>query len=150
VRPALAFAALSLAACASPGALGVELGTGETGFTPIEAEPALPLVAGPQGGHHVWVSLRVEAASTERVDLTLDALPLDGPEPPRRPPGRVRLDPMPDGRSELIGWPAELTDPGCAIGHRVRLRATVEDRDGSTGTDERMIVIAPGRHPPDC
>lgn len=147
------FFALSvlLASCAAPGELSVELGTGEAAFETMVGEPTLPLVAGPQGGHHVWISLRVAGASSDRVDLTVDVIPLDAATaPPAREPVRVQLERRESGDAELVGWPAELVDPGCAIGERVAVRASVRDVDGSDGMDERVIVVGAGAHPPAC
>ncbi|MCZ7680880.1 MAG: hypothetical protein M5U28_19715 [Sandaracinaceae bacterium] len=149
MRRVLALSML-LASCAAPGELSVELGTGEAAFETMVGEPTLPLVAGPQGGHHVWISLRVAGASSDRVDLTVDVTRLEAPAPPAREPVRVQLEQREGGDAELVGWPAELVDPGCAIGERVAVRASVRDVDGSHGTDERMIVVGGGTHPPAC
>ena len=61
---AMGLLGLALAGCGggdpAAGDLVVELGTGEVGFEPLADEQPVPLVAGPQGGHHVWLSLRAE------------------------------------------------------------------------------------------
>jgi len=46
---------LLLVACLEP---TLEVGTGVDAFTPLHDGDDLPLVAGPQGGHHVWGALR--------------------------------------------------------------------------------------------
>ena len=150
MKRALPLLLLGLSACAAPGELALELGTGEIAFEPIEGEPTLPLVAGPQGGHHVWVSVVVVGASSERAELLVDVVPVDGPEPPRRAPVRVQLEASEGGDAEIVGWPAELADPGCMVGRRAIVRATLTDEDGAVGVDERAIVIGAGTSPPDC
>ena len=71
-------AVLLLAGCTGPGTgdLLVELGTGEVGFEPLADYQEVPLVAGPQGGHHVWLSFRAEGMPTDNVLFEVDAVPL--------------------------------------------------------------------------
>lgn len=71
----LAFACL-LGACGGAGSGGdgvtaIELGTGETTFTPIGDE--IELTMGPQGGWHLWLTLRLwsEAPNGTTVDYTV-------------------------------------------------------------------------------
>lgn len=149
MRALCALALLCLAACAAPGEFAVELGVGETAFEPIVGEPTLSLIAGPQGGHHVWISVRVDGASSERVDLSVDVAPVGAPPPPRREPIRVHLTRV-SGQTELVGWPAEFVDPGCLVGERVTVRVRIVDEHGSVGSDERIIVVGAGTAPPPC
>lgn len=53
------------AACSAPPApMTFELGTGEDCFARIEDGDVLPLIAGPQGGYHVWVAFGCEDCPT--------------------------------------------------------------------------------------
>lgn len=144
--------ALALIACgpAPSGPLEVELGTGEVAFEGLEGGERLPLVAGPQGGHHVWVSFRAQGLESARAFLTIDAIPLTSTEPPpRRSPVRVQMSRAGEG-FEYVGWPAQLDDPGCLVGERVILRITLEDEGGRSGSDEREIVVGDGPLVPPC
>jgi len=53
------------------GAPTVQLGTGQTGYTPLTGTETLQAEAGPQGGHHIWIAVRMknmkQAGSTTRV-----------------------------------------------------------------------------------
>lgn len=49
--------AAALVACADP-APTLEVGTGQTSFEPLAAGDPIELVAGPQGGYHVFLALR--------------------------------------------------------------------------------------------
>ncbi len=40
-----------------PGADSFEVGTGETCFERVSAGASVPLIAGPQGGYHVWLAV---------------------------------------------------------------------------------------------
>src|SRR5262245_34719311 len=53
---ALMLAALACGGTPEPSELSVVLGTGQAMFEPMEGEPELTLVAGTQGGFHVWAS----------------------------------------------------------------------------------------------
>lgn len=124
----------------APGELSFELGTGETGYEPIVGEPELELVAGPQGGHHVWVSLRVQNLGAEHVLMDLDAVPLTTGEPaPRRMPVRLFMT-AEEGEHVYVGWPAQLDDPGCFVGVRTSLQVTLTTPDGRMATQERVVI----------
>jgi len=49
----------------------VQLGTGQTGYTPLAVDQTLQAEAGPQGGHHIWIAVRMknlkQAGSTTRI-----------------------------------------------------------------------------------
>lgn len=140
----VAMAVLLLAACSGPGTgdLIVELGTGEIGFEPLADYQEVPLVAGPQGGHHVWLSFRAEGMPTENVLFEVDAVPLSETEPPpRRSPVRITMTPL-DGSQmhELVGWPAQLDQPECLVGVPLSVRITITDSRGRTASDERIVV----------
>lgn len=146
---------LSLAACDEeedpPGELTVELGTGEVAFEPLTDGTTLPLIAGPQGGHHVWLGLRVVGMSGTRANLTVEPIPITtGELPPRSSPVRITMTELADGTHEYFGWPAQLAEPGCLVGEQLLLRVTLEDTRGSRGSDERTIVVGDGTGVPPC
>lgn len=131
-----------LAACSGPaGDLTVELGTGEVGFEPLEDYQEVPLVAGPQGGHHVWLSFRAEGMPTDNVLFEVDAVPLSEMEPPpRRSPVRLTMTPIEGEMHEMVGWPAQLDQPECLVGVPLSVRITITDSRGRTASDERIVV----------
>ncbi len=154
-----AFAALALAAfgCGDPmpptpfeGTL--EIGTGETAFEPLADEQEVPLVFGPQGGHHVWISFRVTGFEREQVLMDLDVVPLSEQEPPpRASPVRLFMSELGEGgRYEYVGWPAQLADAGCYVGVPLSFRMTLTDPDGNEVSDEVVVIPqdgAPGLEP---
>jgi hypothetical protein len=134
-----------------PGELTVELGTGEVAFEPLVDGTTLPLVAGPQGGHHVWLGFRVTGMSGTRANLTVEPIPLTtGEPPPRAAPVRITMTELADGTHEYFGWPAQLAEPGCLVGQQVVMRVTLEDTRGSVGSDERTIVVGEGTSVAPC
>lgn len=146
LRALAATAWLALLGCGSAEgteALVLVLGQGETAYAELDDGTELPLVAGPQGGHHVWIALRAEGLSGPAVELLVDALPVGEPEPPRRLPVRTTFRQQPEGGWERVGWPAEIQDAPCTIGRDVVLRVTLRN-GGREAVDERRIVPADG------
>jgi hypothetical protein len=50
----------------------INIGTGQSGFEPLNDNDAVEKVQGPQGGYHVWVSLLVDGATPEDVELQIE------------------------------------------------------------------------------
>ncbi|MEM9071240.1 MAG: hypothetical protein AAGE52_22200 [Myxococcota bacterium] len=119
----------------------LELGTGEVGFETLEDYQPVALVAGPQGGHHIWLSLRAEGLSSDRVLLEVDAVPLEETEPPpRREPVRIFMTPVEGDMREIVGWPAQLAEPECLVDVPLSVRVTLTDSRGNQISDERIVV----------
>lgn len=49
----------------------VEIGTGASRFEPLEDGQSMPLVAGAQGGFHLWISARARGIDPSDVHLTV-------------------------------------------------------------------------------
>ena len=151
----LALLGALLAGCAgqtAPGEGTVELGTGEWEFVPLVDEQPVELIFGVQGGYHVWTSFRAEGLDPEDVMLEVETQRADESRPPEL--SRVPVDfEMVDGTAELLGWPAILGDPGCALGDMLRIRVTLTDAHGVAATDERYVLPLTGATtpaPPAC
>lgn len=129
----------------APAAARLLLGTGEQHYIPIEDEQVLPLVAGIQGGFHVWATflgygyqgdrLRMQVTSTwgpngEYVYPSLEA--------------SIRVHEVVDERGETAlegnGWPARIELPRCSQGQLIVLEMTVRDDFGATASDRRRFV----------
>jgi len=113
----------------------LELGTGVTAFEPLERGQHAKLYAGNQGGHHVWLSFRARGLSTQEVRMVLDVTP-----PPPSMPSHwdlpISMEPVEeaadsDALFELLGWPAQVLQPECAVGTRVELALSLEDKAGT-------------------
>lgn len=132
-----------LTACgpSTSGDVSLELGTGESAFEPLVDYQEAPLVAGPQGGHHVWISFRAEGLSSDRVLMDLEMIPLDTTEPPARgEPVRVFMTVHDQEHQSFVGWPAQILHPGCYVGVPLAVRVEVTDPAGNVAVDERIVV----------
>jgi len=148
---------------AGPPLPGLEVGTGNAAFISAPDGADVEVHQGPQGGFHVYVSLRVanilpgdptlppsdpaqpttRVIATDAVGTVLADLTLTFPYAP--------VDGM-DGTYELIGWAEVLQICACAIvaGDPLTITGIVTDSAGTTVTDARtwMVVESPECQPP--
>jgi hypothetical protein len=153
--PAVALAAACLlgGCAAETGGVGwAELGTGEWRFEALGDEQEVPLIAGSQGGFHVWTSIRTTGLDPERVAFRIETEPVDGSRPAEQSTVTIDLEENPDtGTFDFVGWPAIFSEPGCMTERAVHLRIEVTDRDGVAAADERIVVPMPTAvAPPGC
>lgn len=159
LRPTLPLVLFGLSACPGRDAedscaaaqTEVEIGTGEEAFVPLAESDPLPFVFGPQGGYHVYGSLR--ARGLGQGDPTF---PFD----PNNP--RLTFEVFVDGArvAEFIEQPRVLVDAGdgwsVVVGERVVFTtadplslsgaaavfsAQAYDRCGRQGEDSRAVVL---------
>lgn len=128
-----------------PGVQRVVLGTGEATFEHIEGEPELPLVAGAQGGFHVWASFLAYGFDTAAIDLTLTTTVAGASENlvmRARVTTREIVDPDGLPARSYAGFPAQVLDARCAHGQRVSLQLQLTAPEGSTSaSDERACIV---------
>lgn len=127
------------------GAPELLLSAGFTSFVPIDDGQVVDLVAGPQGGHHVWIALRMRnLRQVSMVTLTGYA------------PG-LHLDVGPlmynvtFGEDPLLGrcWANYLTFPvdfavdyKQFLGQELQIKAQVSDSDGATAEESAVVNIS--------
>jgi hypothetical protein len=141
--------------CGSPSADGedtgppasdrsVVLGTGEAEFEPINGEPRLRLVAGVQGGFHVWASFLAYSFASDRLDMLLETVVEDDPATRLMMRARLSLRDALDSEGEpmqfFAGFPAQVDNARCAQDKRVRVSVTLTDTSGASATDERYCI----------
>jgi hypothetical protein len=119
----------------------VVLGTGEAEFEDMQGEPLLNLVAGVQGGFHVWASFLAYGFSSPDLDLSLTTSVEDAPESRLVMHARSSLRETLDAAGEIAytfaGFPAQVYEPRCAQGKRVRLEVSLSDAQGGVAGDVR-------------
>ena len=122
------------------GTLVVELGTGATTFEPLQEGVELPIVAGPQGGHHLWAAIRVTDETVTRAAIRVHAT-LDDSGEPLGSDALSTVDLRQQGSyRERAGLTAFVADPAAASGKRVRLTVDVDDGAGLSGSATRVVV----------
>jgi hypothetical protein len=129
----------------------VEVGTGLATFDVMPGGADLPFFFGPQGGYHVYGSVRTRGFAAGNPDDPFDLthpmvahrlwwgemLIAEVPAQPRP------LEPMGDGSEVSVGQLViiRLANPLELEGQTVELEAQVSDRCGESGTDRRSGVM---------
>ncbi|WP_438041556.1 hypothetical protein [Sorangium sp. So ce128] len=135
-------------ACKTPssGDPAVVIGQGRDAFASLEHGEVVPIEAGPQGGHHVWLALRVTGIRQMGSRLTVEGY-------------------FPELEFELLPFTAQITlhkagEGGCEIdgvrfqvdrglpveavrGQALDIEITLEDPNGDVGTAAQRVVISP-------
>jgi hypothetical protein len=137
-------AVVAFGACAEPftidGPPGIELGTGEYAYEPVEDGQDIPLIHGPQGGYHVWVGLRMRDMNPNGMRLDTAVELADTATPVGRPLFfRFTMFRGESGEFEYAGLPEQL-EPAEVEGRAIRIEVVATDRGGRTATDA-MIAI---------
>jgi hypothetical protein len=135
-------------ACKTPssGDPAIVVGQGQDVFASLQDGEVVPIEAGPQGGHHVWLALRVtglrQMGSRLTVEgyfpeLELELLPFTA---------QVTLHKAGEGRCEIHGVRFQV-DRGLPVetvrGQALDIEITLEDPNGDVGTAAQRVVIAP-------
>lgn len=133
-----------------PGPAVCVLGGGFIQFVPLSDGDSVPLIYGPQGGHHVWGSARVQYVDAKKLKLTYSLVFPDGTSYSKSRDEVDLTTPQPDttgfappaaqGWGESLGSRAVVSDPALVAGKHVTLRLDASDAYGRTCTDMHDIV----------
>jgi hypothetical protein len=128
----------------------VQLGTGQTDYLPITNGQTLSLEKGPQGGHHIWIAVRMKNLKQSGTTTTVT-----GVQPDTKvavPPTGVvfTFDRDEGGYCKVFGITFRLDDPSDPfsfykqfLGKPLDITVAVRDMSGATGTATAHIVVAP-------
>lgn len=125
------------------------LGTGMLTPSPLGSGDHVAYEAGPQGGHHVWVSVVTRGIRQAGTLTTFEAVDITVPEQPvllaRRTVPFV-LNPDVDGACVLAGLRLQLdednrVDVTTLVGHTLRLGVRLEDETGGSAQDQCDVVL---------
>lgn len=128
-----------------PAGADFEVGSGESCFSALAASGGqVHLITGPQGGHHLWLSVRCKSCDSSlalyfgvidpATGLSVTAEPKDGLVV------EASLQKGADGYEVLAGQRAFMPDDEAAVvGKTFKLWAAV---NGSMPRDERLVVVS--------
>lgn len=126
----------------------LSLGEGQLAHHVLDGEMPLTWEAGPQGGHHVWLSVRVKGL--RQTGTVLGILASDDDDPGHRVLSNrnvifsFRRDE--GGFCTLSGVRLQLDERGdvelaSLEGHHVRVAVHARDPEGSTADDEKVVQV---------
>lgn len=124
----------------------VVIGKGQEAFATLETDELMALEPGPQGGHHVWIALRVAGLRQMGSRLTVGGTfpELAFKLPPAR--SSVTLRKAADDQCEIHGVRFQV-DRGIAVdsirGHRLDMEITLEDPTGDEASAVKRVVLPP-------
>jgi hypothetical protein len=125
----------------------VVVGQGQSDYFPLADLETVRVEAGPQGGHHVWVAIRMKnlLRSGSRTTIT-GVAPSTGT---KITPYEVifTFDPAEGGYCKLFGLRFQLDLDGVdyvpLLGQELDVTATVVDHSGDTGQGTRRVTLSP-------
>jgi hypothetical protein len=140
--------------CGSGGSSQLEIGQGQDAMAPLEDGTTLAVECGPQGGHHLWLSLRMRDISQSGTSTVLSAAV----------PGESALvlptvfpyawSPAGGGSCELVGVRFQLDVAGGKIadflGKPLDITVKTQDRAGRKATAMKRVNVSPNRTGPMC
>lgn len=126
----------------TPSGAFVEIGTGARRYEPLEAGEQIPIIAGPQGGFHVWGGFRGDGFDDSDVRIVFE-LALGGETYARADYTEFSLPPGARGGYDYAAVAVvydQNSDVQTTSGEMMTLRLTVESADGQVLTDTIEIV----------
>ncbi len=128
---------------ADAGAPSVEIGTGATDFAPLREGQTLSPEKGPQGGHHLWIAVRMKNLRQRGTSVTIT-----GEQPGtglKVPPTSFifAFDPDQGGYCKLFGLRFQLDNSSVAVASFLAqpLDVTVSLRDASGKTGQAGVRV---------
>ncbi len=132
--------------CEPGGAPEVLVGEGQSAYLPLADGAEAQVEAGPQGGYHVWVAVRVknlkQSGTVTEVTGRIDELGYD------LPPFSVvfTLDPDEGGYCKIYGLRFRLDDEThpveSVLGKTLDITVTLTDADGDVGVGTKRVVLS--------
>jgi hypothetical protein len=126
----------------------IELGTGQDRFVPLEDGDAVDIVKGPQGGYHIWGSVRTFRMDPKNIEIEywvdLTGAPLENVAH-----NKYRLSLLPQGDySEWFGMTLFILDPAKINQKTVTVRFEAKDSSGQRAQDSRQVAARLRQGPP--
>jgi hypothetical protein len=125
----------------------VQVGTGQTDYVPATDGETVQIEQGPQGGHHIWVAVRMEnLKETGSVTTITSAQPDTGLAGPSTSYA-FTFNADEGGYCKLFGLRYQLdvtgTDYHLFLGHPLDVTVTIKDSSGATGSGVAHLAVAP-------
>jgi hypothetical protein len=132
--------------CVAPNGEGPELliGTGQTGYAPLAQDEAIRAQPGPQGGHHLWIALRMKQLKRDGTVITITSQQPGGLAGPTSS-FVFSLDQDDGGYCRLYGlrYQIDTQNPMSAFqGKPLEITASAKDASSQTKTTTLRIKVS--------
>ncbi len=143
------------ASLAAGATANVTVGSGQSAYLDVAEGATLTWERGPQGGHHVWVALRMIGLRKVGTLTSIDLDDLDVPDPHAADGGATNINHSrvifdfereEGGHCVLYGMRMQLDNAGSLaldqlVGAHLRITATLQDPDGAKATSARDVIV---------
>lgn len=125
----------------------VVIGGGQAAFEPLGEGSITQVEGGPQGGFHVWISVRMKNLHQAGAKTFVDIYEKDAAEPMATFLAAQGYTPAESGYCELLGVRCQIThqstmDIQGILGKTLRVTAKVSDPTGDVGVSEQLITLS--------
>jgi hypothetical protein len=124
----------------------VRIGVGQTDYLPLTAGQVLQAEAGPQGGHHVWIAIRMRQLSQRGTVITLTGKQVETGLIAPRTSVVFSFEPDEGGFCKVYGLRYQLDAEGKSIaqflGKALDLNAELRDPSGRVAMSSVRVQIA--------
>lgn len=124
----------------------VFLGSGQTDYMPMSPEAELVAEAGPQGGHHLWLAVRMRQLNQVGTTTTITAVQPGSGLTPRPMPVVFSFQPDEGQHCKLSGLRYQLDAGGIPIesflGKPLDVTVTLRDGAGRVATETKRVNVA--------
>ncbi len=130
-----------LGACSALRPITCDVGEGPDSFVPLEDGMAVSIIQGPQGGFHLWTSMRESDPGLERAEVTISGLVISTMQP-IGPGTKAQVALLPDsaGGRSVYGLRDFIDAPDAVRGQLVRVQAQLKAADGRTCAAEHTVL----------
>ncbi|MFO0757297.1 MAG: hypothetical protein U0359_12450 [Byssovorax sp.] len=135
-------------ACKTPssGPPAIVIGRGNDAYAPVSEGEVVPIEAGPQGGYHVWLALRVEGLRQLGTEMTITGYFPDRDVTLSPFTALVTLRKAEGGQCEIHGIRFQVTraeDVEEVRGQPIEVHVALTDPNGDSAEADARLVIAP-------
>jgi hypothetical protein len=124
----------------------VALGWGQNDYLALADLQTLDVEAGPQGGHHIWIAVRMKNLLGSGSKTVIEGIQPDSKTSISPFEVIFTYEPTEGGYCKLYGLRFQLDADGVdyvpLLGKELDVSATVTDRAGATGHDTRRVLLS--------
>lgn len=131
----------------APGEPVVVIGEGQASFKPLVKEDVVQVEAGPQGGFHIWLSIRMRNLHRTGSTTSVDIYEMGATEPLGSFVSGQSYGEAEGGFCELLGMRCQLTlqsafDDQNILGDSMQVVVRVADESGDLGVGEQILTLS--------